>query len=106
MHIEETFFAARVKAFETTFDQLFFIVDSNQQNMLLGLPAITTAKLRLLTVEGEDFMPNMSKVLSLDIGLDKAVLPEKQQLLSCWIRQWSSTEREQFMRTLHFLAPM
>ncbi len=76
MDIEEMFFGM-VKAFRTTFDQLFFIVDSDQQNMLLGLPAITAAKLGLLTMEGEDLMLNMSKVLSLDIGFDKAVLPEK-----------------------------
>ncbi len=70
MELEETFFAARVNTFGATLDQLFFIVDNDQQNML-------TAKLHLLTVEGEDFMPNMSKVLNLDIGLDKAVLPKK-----------------------------
>ncbi len=48
--------------------------------MLLGLPAITAAKLQLLTVEGKDLMPNMFKVLSLDIGLDKAVLPQKMTI--------------------------
>ncbi len=51
MNIEEMFLAARVKAFGTTFDQLFFIVDSDQQHMLLGLPALTAAKLHLLTVD-------------------------------------------------------
>ncbi len=63
VHIEETFFAARVRAFGTTFDQLFFVVDSDQQNMLLGLPALMAANLHLLTVEGEDLMPSASKRL-------------------------------------------
>ncbi len=71
VNIEETFFAARVEAFGTTFDQLFFIVDSDQQHMLLGLPALTAVKLRLLTVDGQDLMPSTSKTFSLDVESDK-----------------------------------
>ncbi len=36
----ETFFAAWVTTEGKTFDQLFFIVDSDQHDVLLGLPAI------------------------------------------------------------------
>ncbi len=80
MHIEETFFAAQVKAFGTTFNQLFFIVDSEQQNMLLGLPAPTAANLHLLTVDGDDLMPNASKLFGLDVGSDKIATPEKMMI--------------------------
>ncbi len=67
MDIEETFFAARVEAFGSMFDQLFFIVDSDQQHVLLGLPALIQVELWLLTQDGTDLMPNFSKVFNLDV---------------------------------------
>ncbi len=70
VHIEETFFAARVKAFGTTFDQLFFIVDSDQQHMLLGLPALIQAQLCLLMLDGMDLMPSLIKIFNLDVDSD------------------------------------
>ncbi len=58
------------------FDQLFFVVDSNQQDMLLGLPALMAANPHLLTVDAEDLMLNASKVFGLDVGSDKIATPE------------------------------
>ncbi len=71
VNIEETFFAARVEAFGPTFDQLFFIVDSDQQHMLLGLPVLIQVELRLLTLDGLDLMPSLSKIFNLDVDLDR-----------------------------------
>ncbi len=62
------------------FDQLFFIVDSNQQNMLLGLPALTAANLHLLTVDSEHLMLSASKVFGLDVGSDKVAMPNKMTI--------------------------
>ncbi len=63
--IYETYFAAKVKAFDTIFDQVFFIVDKEAHSVLLGLPALMAAHIHLLTIEGRDVMPDMNKVLSL-----------------------------------------
>ncbi len=70
MELEEMFFAARVEAFGATFDQLFFIVDNDSQHLLLGLPALVQAKLQLLTPDGTDLMPNLTKIFNLDVDVD------------------------------------
>ncbi len=70
VELEETFFAARVEAFGATFDQLFFIVDSDNQHLLLGLPALIQAQLQLLTPDGTDLMPNLTKIFNLDVDSD------------------------------------
>ncbi len=67
VNIEETFFAARIEAFGATFDQLFFIVDNDAQHLLLGLPALVQAELRLPMPDGMDLMPNLSKIYNLDV---------------------------------------
>ncbi len=51
-----------------TFDQLFFIVDSDQHDVLLGLPAITAAGMHLVTAEGENLMLDAKTALTLDLG--------------------------------------
>ncbi|MCP4528416.1 MAG: hypothetical protein GY833_21220, partial [Aestuariibacter sp.] len=44
----DTYFAARVKACDTQFDQIFFVVDNRIHPILLRLPALINAKCRLL----------------------------------------------------------
>ncbi len=70
VELEEAFFAAQVEAFGATFDQLFFIVDNDNQHLLLGLPALVQSKLRLLTPDGTDLMPQASKLFNLDVDSD------------------------------------
>ncbi len=65
VHIYETYFAAKVKAFDTVFDQVFFIVDKVVHPILLGLLAMMAARMCLLTVISHDVMPEMKKALSL-----------------------------------------
>ncbi len=70
VELEKTFFAVQVEAFGATFDQLFFIVDSDNQHLLLGLPALIQVELRLLTQDGTDLMPNLTKIFNLDVNVD------------------------------------
>ncbi len=71
VELEETFSAARVDAFGATFDQLFFIVDNDSQHLLLGLPALVQSKLRLLTPDGTNLMPEMTKLWNLDVDSER-----------------------------------
>ncbi len=48
----EMYFAAKVKAFDTVFDQVFFVVDKAVHFALLGLPALMAARVCLLMVTG------------------------------------------------------
>ncbi len=64
----ETFFAARVNLKGKEFDQLFFIVDTEQHEVLFGLPAITAAGMHLTTADGEELLPDPSESLTLDLG--------------------------------------
>ncbi len=64
----ETFFAAQVKEREKTFDQLFIIVNSEQHDVLLGLPTITAVGMHLVTAEGENLMLDAKTALTLDLG--------------------------------------
>ncbi len=63
----ETFLAAEVMVGGKTFDQLFFVVDSDQHDVLQGLPAITAAGMRLVTAGGENLLPDPSTTLTLDL---------------------------------------
>ncbi|MCP4547139.1 MAG: retroviral-like aspartic protease, partial [bacterium] len=63
----ETYFAAQVSAFDTVFDQVFFVVDKAVHMALLGLPALMAARVRLLTVTGRDVMPDFNKALALNL---------------------------------------
>ncbi len=54
VHLNETFFTARVNLRGKMFDQLFFIVDSEQHEVLLGLSAITVAGMHLITADGTE----------------------------------------------------
>ncbi|MCP4600751.1 MAG: hypothetical protein GY847_09500, partial [Proteobacteria bacterium] len=63
----DTYFAARVKACNTRFDQIFFIVDNRIHPVLLSLPALINAKCRLLTVYGHDMMPGIHQAMTLDL---------------------------------------
>ncbi|MCP4539893.1 MAG: hypothetical protein GY832_22365, partial [Chloroflexi bacterium] len=63
----ETYFAAQVRAFDTVFDQVFFVVDKAVHMALLGLPALMAAGVRFLTVTGRDVMPDFKKALTLDV---------------------------------------
>ncbi|MCP4524726.1 MAG: hypothetical protein GY833_02255, partial [Aestuariibacter sp.] len=63
----ETYFTAKVNAFDTVFDQVFFVVDKAVHFALLGLPALMAARVRLLTVTGRDVMPDFNKALTLDV---------------------------------------
>ncbi len=65
IHIYEMYLTAKVKAFDTVSDQVFFIVGKAAHPVLLGLPAMMAARMRLLTVTGRDMMPEMNKVLIL-----------------------------------------
>ncbi len=65
MQLYETYFAVKVKAFDTVFDQVFFIVNKAAHPVLLGLPAMMAARMCLLTVTSRDVMPEMSKALTL-----------------------------------------
>ncbi len=65
VHIYEMYFAAKVKPFDTIFDQVFFVVDKAAHPVLLGLPAMMAARVHLLTVTGRDVMPEMNKALTL-----------------------------------------
>ncbi len=64
----DTYFAARVKACNTQFDQIFFVVDNRLHPVLLGLPALISARCRLLMVEGCDMMPGTSLAMMLDLS--------------------------------------
>ncbi|MCP4603890.1 MAG: hypothetical protein GY847_25780, partial [Proteobacteria bacterium] len=66
--IYDTYFAARVKACDTQFDQIFFIVNNRIHLVLLGLPALMSARCRLLTVEGRDLMPKKSSAMMLNLS--------------------------------------
>ncbi|MCP4529558.1 MAG: hypothetical protein GY833_27130, partial [Aestuariibacter sp.] len=44
----DTYFATRVKACDTGFNQIFFIVNNQMHPVLLGLPALISAKCQLL----------------------------------------------------------
>ncbi len=70
VELEGAFFAVRVDVFGATFDQLFFIVDNDSQHLLLGLPALIQAQLRLLTLDGMDLMLNLTKIFNLDVDSD------------------------------------
>ncbi len=59
---------------------MFFVVDSDQQNMLLGLPVLMAANLRLLTVEGDDLMLSASRTFGLDIASGKVAMLEKMMI--------------------------
>ncbi len=63
-----TYFAARVKACDTRFDQIFFIVDNKVHKVLLGLPALIAAQCLLLMVDGRDMMPTSNKALMPDLS--------------------------------------
>ncbi len=56
----ETYFAAKVKAFDMVFDQVFFVVDKAVHFALLGLPALMAACICLLTITGQDVMPDFN----------------------------------------------
>ncbi len=64
----EMYFAAKVRAFDTTFDQVFFVVDKAIHCDLLGLPALMATCVRLLTITGWDVMPDFTKALTIDVG--------------------------------------
>ncbi len=64
----ETYFAAKVKAFDTVFDQVFFVVNNAVHFALLGLPAMMAAWVCLLTIMGRDVMPDFNKALMLDVS--------------------------------------
>ncbi|MCP4544603.1 MAG: hypothetical protein GY832_46465 [Chloroflexi bacterium] len=68
MPLCETFFAAQVKAFDMVFDQVFFVVEKAVHCALLGLPALMAVRVRLLTVTGQDVMPDFNKALTLDVS--------------------------------------
>ncbi len=63
----DRYFAARVKACDTCFNQIFFIVNSKLHPVLLSLPALIAAQSRLLTVKGHDMMPETHSALMLDL---------------------------------------
>ncbi len=65
VQLYETYFAAKVKTFDTVFDQVFFVVNKAVHPVLLGLPAMMAARVHLLTVAGCDMMPEMNKALML-----------------------------------------
>ncbi len=44
IELYDTYFAARVKACDTRFDQIFFIVNNKLHKVLLGLPALIAAR--------------------------------------------------------------
>ncbi len=50
MQLYEMYFAAKVKAFDTVFDQVFIIVNKAAHPILLGLLAMMAAHAHLLTV--------------------------------------------------------
>ncbi len=64
----ETYFTAKVKAFDTVFDQVFFVVNKAVHFALLGLPALMAARVHLLTVTGRDVMPDINKALTLNLA--------------------------------------
>ncbi len=51
-------------------DALILVVDSDQQHVLLGLPALIQEELRLLTQDGTDLMPSFSNIFNLDVDVD------------------------------------
>ncbi len=51
-----------------TFDQLFFIVDSNQHEVLLGLPTITMAGMHLTTADRTELLPDLRESLTQNLG--------------------------------------
>ncbi len=66
VQLYETYFAAKVKAFDTVFDQVFFVVNKAVHSVLLGLPAIMAVCVHLLTITGRDTIPDMNKALTLN----------------------------------------
>ncbi len=65
VQLYEMYFAVKVKALDTVFDQVFFVVNKVVHPVLLGLLAMMAACVHLLTVAGRDMMPEMSKALTL-----------------------------------------
>ncbi len=51
-----------------TFDQLFFIVDNDQHEVLFSLPTITAAGMHLTTADGVELLPDLRDSLTLDLG--------------------------------------
>ncbi len=60
VQLYETYFAAKVKAFDTVFNQVFFIVNKAVYPVLLGLLAMMAARMCLLTVTRCDVMSPLS----------------------------------------------
>ncbi len=83
----EMYFAAKVKAFDTVFDQVFFVVDKAVHFALLGLPALMAARVQLLTITGRDVMPDFNKALTLDVSSHQRKAAETLNSLAELMRQ-------------------
>ncbi len=80
----ETYFAAKVRAFDTVFDQVFFVVNKAVHFALLGLLALMAAHIWLLTVTGRDMMPDINKTLTLNF-MPTSYQQEAAESLNCLV---------------------